>query len=234
MGNTAEPAREELAQDCDSAALHELKARLHDGPIQELFAAELDLHELRCRTDLSADVRQILDRIDARVRSGSAQLRCALLEVLAPHELASAAEAEPALVLLADAERMLSEFGSRHGIATALHVAGTGTRIEARAARVLRRAVREGLANVGKHASASRVHLALHRGRRWWSVQVDDNGGGDPEAVRSRATQARSFGLSSLDADAARIGGRLRIDAAPALGGVRLEVAVPTGTAGVG
>ena len=70
---------------------------------------------------------------------------------------------------------------------------------------------------------------ALHRGRRWWSVQVDDNGGGDPDAVRSSAAQSRSFGLSSLDADAARVGGRLRIAAAPALGGVRLEVAVPVG-----
>lgn len=219
MGNTAEPAQ--------NAAVHELKVALHDGLSQELFAAELDLHGLRCRTDLPPDVREIVDRIEARVRAGSAQLRSALLSVDAPcPDIAG----EPALVLLADTEALLSQFADRHRIATALHIGGAGTRIDDRAARVLRRAVQEGLANVGKHAAASQVQLALHRGRRWWSVQVDDDGAGDPEAVRCSAAQVRSFGLSSLHADATRVGGRLRIAAAPLLGGVRLEVAVPVGS----
>ena len=231
MGNTAEPARRARVETRDqSAAVHELKVRLHDGLSQELFAAELDLQELRCRTDLPPDVREILDRLDARLRSGSAQLRCALLGVLTPLPSPTERAAEPALALIADAESMLLEFADRHRIATALHVGGSGTRIEDRSARVLRRAVQEGLANVGKHAAASRVQLALHRGRRWWSVQVDDNGGGDPETVRDSAAQLRSFGLSSLDADASQVGGRLRIAAAPSLGGVRLEVAVPVGS----
>jgi signal transduction histidine kinase len=229
VGNAAEPAREELRHECDAAALHELKVTLHDGLSQELFAVELDLHELRCRTDLTPEVREIVDRIEARVRSGSAQLRCALLGEHTAAELSR----EPALALVTAVEAMLSQFAERHRITTALLVGGTGTRIDGRAARVLRRAVQEGLANVGKHARASQVQLALHRGDTWWSVQVDDDGAGDPDAIRAGTTGSRSFGLASLDADAARVGGRLCIAPAPSLGGVRLEVAVPVGSASV-
>lgn len=218
MGSTA----------ASSAGLHELAVALHDGVTQDLFAAELDVHELRCRTDLPAEVCEAIERIQARLRAGSAQLRSALVEALADRP-ASAPAVAPALSLVADAETMLQEFGGRHRIDTALSVGGSGSRIEQHPARVLRRAVQEGLANVGKHAAASRVQLALHRGSRWWSVQLDDDGAGDPAVVRRRAAEIRSFGLSSLDVDVARVGGRLTIAAAPGLGGLRLRVAVPVG-----
>lgn len=236
MARTAEPARSVVASALGSPAsptnrLHELASTLHDGLSQELFAAELDLHELRCRSDLPADAREIVERIDARLRSGSVQLRSALIGALTSEQAPPAAPSgdRSALALVADARAMLEEFADRHRIATALQVAGSGTRIEDRPARVLRRAAQEGLANVGKHAAASRVHVALHRGRRWWSVQVDDDGEGDPAQVRSSALQLRSFGLSSLETDVARVGGRLSICLAPSLGGVRLHVAVPVG-----
>ncbi|MGQ0467944.1 MAG: sensor histidine kinase [Sporichthyaceae bacterium] len=211
-----------------TAGLHELAVALHDGVTQELFAAELDIHELRCRTDLPADVCEAIERVQSRLRLGSAQLRSALADALSERP-APVPLVAPALSLVTDAETMLQEFGGRHGIDTALRVGGSGSSIEQHPARVLRRAVQEGLANVGKHAAASRVQLALHRGRRWWSVQLDDDGAGDPAAVRRSAGEVRSFGLSSLDVDVARVGGRLTIAAAPGLGGLRLRVAVPVG-----
>ncbi len=228
MGRTVEPARraDVAGQALRVPGLHELAVTLHDGLSQELFAAELDLHELRCRTDLPPDVADIVERVQSHLRSGSVQLRSALIGVLTAEAPVPAA---PALCLATEAENLLEEFAGRHSIATALHIAGTGTHIEDRPAQVLRRAVQEGLANVGKHAAASRVRLALHRGARWWSIQVDDDGRGDPVAVRSSADQVRSFGLSSLDTDVARVGGRLTIASAPALGGLRLHVAVPIG-----
>ncbi|MGQ0845113.1 MAG: sensor histidine kinase [Sporichthyaceae bacterium] len=234
MGRTAEPPRNAAVRGPGaSAELHELASVLHDGLSQELFAAELDLHELRCRTELPPDVRELVERIDLRLRAGSAQLRSALIGVLAPAPFGASGEQAPTLApaeaLAADVETMAQEFAGRHGIATALNVGGSGTSIEDRPARVLRRAVQEGLANVGKHAAASRVQLALHRGRRWWTVQIDDDGAGDPAHVRSSAAQIRSFGLSSLDTDIARVGGRLVIAEAPRLGGLRLHVAVPIG-----
>lgn len=225
MGHTVHSACSATAH---AAGLHELAVALHDGVTQELFAAELDLHELRCRTDVPADVREAIERIQARLRAGSTQLRSALVDALADGPAPAPAVAL-ALSLVADAKTLLQEFGGRHRIDTALHVAGSGTRIEHHPARVLRRTVQEGLANVGKHAAASRVQLAVHRGRRWWSVQLDDDGAGDPAVVRRSAAQIRSFGLSSLDVDVARVGGRLTIATAPGLGGLRLRVAVPVG-----
>lgn len=91
--------------------------------------------------------------------------------------------------------------------------------------------MREGLANVAKHAGASRVDVVLHRDERWWEVAICDDGSGDPEFIRTAVAAARSFGFCSIRTDAACIGGRLTVDAPGECSGVRLRVQVPAGTA---
>jgi nitrate/nitrite-specific signal transduction histidine kinase len=200
-----------------------LAETLHDGLSQQLFAAELDLHELRQRTDLPADVREVLDRLGDRLTLGSRQLREALLSVLV------AENGQPQSAPLPEALSDLTDdfAAARPGVAISIQVTGDGPEPEEPACRVLLRAVREGLANVAKHASAQRVLVVLRRGRRWWTVEVHDDGCGDPARLQASAAQLTSFGLYSLMGDAARVGGRLAVAASPELAGILLAVTVP-------
>ena len=123
----------------------------------------------------------------------------------------------------------VAEFREGQGIPVTLRVHGAGPEPSPAAARLLVRAVREGLANVVKHANAADVLVVLRCGRRWWTVEVHDDGSGNPQVVRECAAKATSFGLYSL-VDTARVGGRFWVSEAPALGGVRLSVSVPVAT----
>lgn len=202
--------------------VHQLAAELHDGLSQELFAAELELHELRLLPDLSPAARESIERVRARVSAGSAQLRSALLAALAGD-----CSGLPVPAVVDGVAELLDCFGRIHQIETSMQLEGEGPKPTPVAASVLLRAVREGLANVGKHADATRVAVLVRRGRRQWAVEVNDDGPGDPQAVRRAAAAARSFGLSSLGSDAARVGGRLTFAMSPQLRGLQLRVVVP-------
>jgi signal transduction histidine kinase len=208
------------------SAAHLLAAELHDGVSQQLFAAELDVHELRCTPGLAPEVRQVLDRLALRLETGSRELRAALFRMLE-----SEREQEESAPLAGRVRETVEDFRVREGLSATLRVHGAGPEPAPAAARLLLRTVREGLANVIKHASATEVLVVLRCGRRWWTAEVHDDGCGDPQAVRDCAAQATSFGLFSLVSDTSRVGGRFWLSEAPGLGGVRLSVSVPVGTA---
>ena len=115
---------------------------------------------------------------------------------------------------------------------TRLVTVGTGPEPVGAAREVVVRAVREGLANARKHAVATRAVVTVRRGRRWWTVDVDDDGTGDEHTLRCSLNDISggSYGLRSLAREAARAGGRLWISQAPGLGGIRLSVSVPAGS----
>lgn len=210
----------------DPRGVHQLAAELHDGLCQQLFAAELELHELRCLPDLSPAAREVVERLGRRLATGSGQLRSVLLATLAVEAPLAAA---PGVV--DGAAELLESFGRLHPIRTSLVLQGSGGKPAVDAAAVLVRAVREGLANIGKHASATRVSVTIRRSRRSWTVEINDDGAGDPACIRNRAVGSRSFGLTSLGTDAARVGGALTLAASPELGGLQLRVCVPVAVA---
>ncbi len=77
------------------------------------------------------------------------------------------------------------------------------------------RVVLEALQNARRHASATRVTIRLERQGSAYRVMIHDNGCGfDPSAVNGKG----HFGLSIMQARAARIGGDLMIDSAPGQG----------------
>jgi signal transduction histidine kinase len=205
---------EEVADD------RSLAERLHDGLSQQLFAAELDLHELRARTDLPDDARAVVDRLAARLAAGSRQLREALLGVMAEH---------PAPLPEALTELAAAVAAECPAVAVSIEVTGEGPTPSVPARRVLLRAAREGLANVIKHADAGRVLVVLRRGPRWWTLEVHDDGSGEPAVLRASMAQRRSFGLDSLRSNAAPVGGRLAVLPSAELGGILLSMAVPVG-----
>ena len=140
------------------SAAHVLAAELHDGLSQQLFAAELDVHELRCTPGLAPEVRQVLDRLALRLETGSRDLRSALFRMLETEREQEELTPLPGRVRDAVAEYRAS------GHAATLRVHGAGPDPSPAAARLLLRTVREGLANVVKHASASEVLVVLRCG----------------------------------------------------------------------
>ena len=103
---------------------------------------------------------------------------------------------DPVPAVAEGAQDLIDRFVRAHSIRAELTVTeGDGpVPTAAAAARLLLRAVREGLANVAKHAGASRVEVILvRRDERWWTVEVCDDGSGDAgRSVRSWPRLARS------------------------------------------
>lgn len=90
--------------------------------------------------------------------------------------------------------------------------------------------VQEALANVAKHARASRTRLGIDRVEGGVEVLIEDNGAGNLGSRMMQAADSRgstgSFGLSMMRERAERFGGRLDIETLPK-GGTRVRVFVP-------
>ncbi len=89
----------------------------------------------------------------------------------------------------------------------------------------LLRLVQEALANVRKHAKATRVEVALHQTERGLVLSVLDDGVGFDPLAPSRSGFPR-FGLATMRERAESIGAKLTLDASPGRG-TRLTVELP-------
>jgi signal transduction histidine kinase len=186
---------------------------LHDLVIQRLFATGMSLQgatALIGDPDVVGRVEKAVDALDETIRD----IRSAIFS------LQSRAEAAPARLrtrILSVVEEMTDSLG----FAPALRLAGPlDSRVPGRIAGQLLAALREALANVAKHAQASRVDVAVEAGPDL-VLTVRDNGVGLGETTR------RS-GLANITERAAESGGAMRV-AAAAGGGTELEWRVPLG-----
>ena len=208
----------ELAEhrsDAQRLALFEDRDRiardLHDLVIQRLFATGMSLQGatgLIGDPDVVGRVEKAVDALDETIRD----IRSAICAVQ------SRGEAEPTRLrtrILSVVEEMTDSLG----FAPALRLAGPlDSRVPAGVAGQMLAALREALANVAKHAQASRVDVAVEAGPDL-VLTVRDDGVGLGETTR------RS-GLANLTERAAESGGALRV-AAAAGGGTELEWRVP-------
>jgi len=205
----------EHRRDVQRLALFEDRDRiardLHDQVIQRLFATGMSLQgatALMRDAEAGRRVEQAVDALDETIKD----IRAAIFE------LQSRGDAEPARLrtrILAIIEEMTESLG----FAPALRMAGPlDTQVPAAIATQLLAALREGLANVAKHARASRADVSVEAGPDL-ILTVRDNGVGLPETTR------RS-GLGNLADRARELGGTFH--AAPAEGGgTKLEWRVP-------
>jgi signal transduction histidine kinase len=122
---------------------------------------------------------------------------------------------------LDEAVRRLSDrLGEELDVDTECVVSGEPRRMAARSEVVLLRAAQEGLANVRKHARASRVGIELAYGATAVRLHVRDDGTGfDPD-------RASGFGLRGMRERAAQVDGTLDVRSAPGAG-TTLTVEVP-------
>ena len=146
-----------------------LSEQLHDGPLQNLLAARLDLEDLRERPTPEG-----FDRIDAAMRDTVALLRNTVT-TLHPQVLAQ--------VGLAPAVReLVRQYEQRWDATIDCAIDEVG---KPAAQALLYRAARELLSNAHKHSRATRVGVVLHQAGDDVVLRVEDNGiGFDPAMAR--------------------------------------------------
>ena len=190
------------AMRADERHSRELSEQLHDGPLQNLLAARLDLDELRANPTPDG-----FDRLDDALRESVAALRTTVSS-LHPQVLDQ--------VGLSGAVRDLAtKFEQRWGITVEADIADVG-RPGCQA--MVFRAARELLANVSKHSRATHARLSLHRDGDTVRLRVADDGAGfDPEVLAARVAEGH-IGLASLVVGIAATGGVVDVDTAPGSG----------------
>jgi two-component system NarL family sensor kinase len=184
------------AMQSDERHNREVAEHLHDGPLQTLLAARLELDEARERNPDPA-----LDMVYAALQETATGLRSTVTElhpqVLAQHGLTPAVR------------ELLRQFESRTDLAVPGDLEDVG-KPESQA--LLYRAARELLTNVGKHAKATTVRIGLtRRGDRIVLTITDDGTGFDPAIVAQYDADGH-IGLGSLLARFDAMGGAMDIN----------------------
>ena len=112
----------------------------------------------------------------------------------------------------------LHEFSAQHGIQVDLQVQDKmAPRFSSAAETQLVRIIQEALANIRKHASATRAVIRFGMRDEHWEISVQDNGRGfEPE--RTRKAGASHFGLQTMRERAEGLGGSLEIESHPGEG----------------
>lgn len=184
------------AMQADERHNREVAEHLHDGPLQTLLAARLDLDEIRERSDDPA-----LEAVHAALQETAAALRSTVTQ-LHPQVLAQ-------LGLAPAVRELLRQFESRGEYTVEADLDDVG---KPESQQLLYRAARELLANIHKHARATNVRVGLsRRGDRVVLTIGDDGKGFDPSVVESYVADGH-IGLGSLLARFDAMGGSMEID----------------------
>jgi signal transduction histidine kinase len=117
---------------------------------------------------------------------------------------------------LADVAARWSEVS---GVPAAVTTTGTARQLHPEVEIALLRTGQEALANVGKHATASRVGVTLSYMEDVVTLDVRDDGiGFDPTGLPEEVADGSGFGLTGMRRRVARVAGRLEIESAPGEG----------------
>lgn len=184
------------AMQSDERRNREVAEHLHDGPLQTLLAARLELDEVRERHPDPA-----LDMVHAALQETAKGLRSTVTE-LHPQVLAQ-------LGLTEAVRELVRQFESRNNLAVEAELEDVG---KPQSQSLLYRAARELLTNIGKHADATTVRIRLLRkGDRVVMTIADDGTGFDPEIVGKYVADGH-IGLGSLLARFDSMGGAMDIN----------------------
>jgi two-component system NarL family sensor kinase len=187
------------AMQSDERHNREVAEHLHDGPLQTLLAARLELDEARERNPDPA-----LDMVYAALQETASGLRSTVTQ-LHPQVLAQ-------LGLTPAVRELLRQFESRNEVSVEADLEDVG-KPESQA--LLYRAARELLTNIGKHAKASFVRVGLRRQGDRVVLTIDDDGTGFDPAIVAQYVADGHIGLGSLLARFDAMGGAMEIDSRP-------------------
>lgn len=186
----------------DERRNRELAEQLHDGPLQDLLAARLELEEVRER---HAD--PALDVVHSALQDTATQLR-STVSALHPQVLAE-------LGLTAALRELVRQYEQRANFTLEADVEEVG---RPSSQSLLYRAARELLANAHKHSGATVVQVRLVRLADRIVLTVDDDGIGFDPAVLARCISEGHIGLGSLLVRIDAMGGSIDLDSAVGAG----------------
>lgn len=183
-----------------------LAREIHDTIAQSLAGIVAQLRATHDDTDPAA-VRRRVDRAAALAREALVEARRSMMDLVpAPLADRSLPEAVTALV---------DDWASHHPVQAATVVTGEARPLHPEVEATLLRVVQEALANVARHAGASRVGVTLSYIDDEVVVDVRDDGAGfDPR----RPVRASSFGLRGMRQRAERLAGVLDLESEPGAG----------------
>ncbi len=189
-----------------------IAGELHDSTAQHLVAASLNLQKLRSRTGLSKDARSLCREMEMSLQEASKELR-AFTYLLHPPQLTEQG-------LITSLEHYVQGFGRRTGLQVVLRTTPSAESIPPQLRRCVYRIVQEGLSNVHRHASATRVRVDVRcLGSRLHLIVIDDGCGIKPDVASS------GVGLPGIGVRLRQLGGRL--DVTSSSRGTRLHAVIP-------
>jgi two-component system, NarL family, sensor kinase len=182
----------------EERARRDLSEQLHDGALQYLLAARMDLEDLEGAVDPDT-----YERLDQALKT-SAQLLRSTVSELHPAVLASSG-------LAAATEDLLRTNARRGGFIGRLDVTQWPDAVRTDADPLLYATIRELLGNAVKHAKADTVVVTLRLRDGEALVSVADDGVGFAEETVQQQLAAGHIGLSSRRARLEAAGGSLQL-----------------------
>jgi signal transduction histidine kinase len=186
---------------------------LHDSTAQLLVGLQLGIGQLK-RTKLDERCGRVLADCERTLESIQREIRT-LSFICHPPSLDN-------MDLSEALDALFRGFGQRSELAIELDLDDVGELAPAMEA-ALYRVAQEALANIYRHADATRIHVRLEERRRCVHLFIEDDGVGLRAARRTRASSG--VGISSMKERLAEIGGRLSLQSDD--GGTRLVASVP-------
>lgn len=196
---------------------------LHDGAIQSLVSAELQMHAMRRRPDRrGAALPDVLEGVERLIHEQVLNLR-ELMEKIRP------IDADPRSLPETLAEQV-EKFQRETGIAATFTAEPRPVRLTGRASRELARILQELLFNVRRHSGAGKVDVRLGSCDGLCRLEVADDGCGFDFSGRygHEALEQMRKGPRVVRERLRMLNGRLEIESYPGRG-ARLEISLPQG-----
>jgi signal transduction histidine kinase len=213
MAENAELQARLLARAREAGTLDErqrMAREIHDTLAQGLTGIITQVQAARTAEDRPADWRRHLDNAADLARESLAEAR-RTVQAVGPEPLAQQGLPDA----LADVVARWSEL---HGVRAEVHTSGTVRPLHPEVEVALLRTAQEALANVAKHAAASRVGLTLSYLADLVTLDVRDDGVGfDPDGL-GRADGDGGFGLTVMRQRVGRLAGTLEVESEPGAG----------------
>lgn len=198
---------------------------LHDGPIQDLYALQMQLNVLALEPPPGPAAPLVQERLSTAAESAGYVIAClrAVSENLRPPAL------EP-FGLVAALNAFVKRFEQLHpGIGVRFEAEGGEPELEDAERLALFRIAQEAVNNASRHAAPTRIELCLHRNDAALTLRISDDGCGFDVPVPLQAlAESRHYGLLGMAERASQIDATLRISSTPAVG-TTVEVALPSG-----
>jgi two-component system, NarL family, sensor kinase len=189
-----------------------LAEQLHDGPLQDLLAARLELDEIRERHSDPG-----LDAVYQAVQDTATRLR-STVTALHPQVLTEVG-------LTAALRQLVRDYEHRGNFAIEADLEEVG---RPRSQSLLYRAARELLANANTHSRAHTVRVHLARAADAITLSVVDDGIGFDPAIVNRCVAQGHIGLASLAVRVDAMGGSMKLSSTIG-GGTQAAVTTPAG-----